>query len=110
MEHTQSHHHHKKHSHKVEPGTLTRIITVIAFILLIAVMVFYLKNKKDEQSPVKFIPEKKQNILDISAPTENLAGPVDEMAKPETIDLSLVESDLSQTDRNLETIDTLDNI
>ncbi len=110
MEHTQAHHHNKRRSHKLKTGTITRVITVVAFVLLIAVMVFYLNNRDVKTEQPRQIFNRQIEKLDLSAPKENLAGEVDEKAKPETIDIGMIENDLIQTDKNLETIDSLSNI
>ena len=87
------------------PSKLTKIIAVILFVLVVASLVFYLKSSRtsnigDTKNETPITSEDKTK--DDNAVVVN--------AKPESVDLGMVENDLTQTSKNLDTVDNLDNL
>lgn len=97
MEHAQ--HSFPKHTKTSKPSELTRVIAVVAFILVIAGLVFYFRAHKTTPANVESnVPAAAEEVTDDITGSANLGN-------PNTIDLSMVEDDLNQTEKGLKTID-----
>ncbi len=94
---------------KIDQSTITRIIAVVVFVLLIASLVFYLKSKISNETYTisEIIAEER---FDTSMNKDNLPAKLNENVMPENIDLNTVEYNLNQADISLGTIDPLENI
>lgn len=89
----------KNHKSKVFKSVMLIIIAAVS-----TGYIFYLSMYKTQAD--KFINEIKESLNVESPPEIQVVTPT----KPELIDLTLVDSDLSAIENNLKTLDSLDNL
>ncbi len=102
MEHTSNSFHRKLKA--ANPSFVTKIIAVVLFVLVIASLVFYLRSKnitREEDSVIVTTPTAEEE--------KSIVGEFDEKASPESVDLGMVENDLNEMDKNLDTVDKLED-
>lgn len=85
-------------------GKIFQKIILMLIIIICTGFIFYLNMYKPKDiNPI-------QDIKNIFADSPKKVELVLTPTKPEFVDLSLIESDLSTTEKNLDTIDKLDNL
>ncbi len=105
MEHTSNFF--SKHG-KAAQSVATKIIAIAILVLIVAVAVYFFRTSK--VNPIGESQKGAQQNTQVEQQgNENLAGEIDKSMTPENVDPTMIESDLNQTSKNLETIDNLDN-
>lgn len=87
------------------PSKLTKIIAIVLFVLVVAALVFYLKTSK-------ISTDESINLSNSTTTEENIDNgqKADINIEPASVDLGMVETDLTQISKNLDTVDNLENL